>query len=183
MQKKNEESTSKKKNGSQFISIEKRISNRFGMVVSLCCIILGVITSVLSYISSISAVSETIDNTSGVAADYVSASLEQYVAIAYETGTIARLADPEKDADEKNAILAQKIKEHDFSGGFLLDSSGIDIISGENLSDRDYFKEAMKGNTYVSTPAYSNVTKAVSFAVSAPGYFFPGTRLDVRLYR
>ncbi len=168
MQKKNEESTSKKKNGSQFISIEKRISNRFGMVVSLCCIILGVITSVLSYISSISAVSETIDNTSGVAADYVSASLEQYVAIAYETGTIARLADPEKDADEKNAILAQKIKEHDFSGGFLLDSSGIDIISGENLSDRDYFKEAMKGNTYVSTPAYSNVTKAVSFAVSAP---------------
>ena len=26
----------------------------------------------------------------------------------------------------------------------------------------------MKGNTYVSTPAYSNVTKAVSYAVSAP---------------
>ena len=62
----------------------------------ICCIVLGVITSVLSYISSISAVSETINNTSDVAANYVSSALQEFVAIAYETGSIARLADPEK---------------------------------------------------------------------------------------
>ncbi len=168
MRKENEESTDRKKGEGQFISIEKKISSRFGMVVSLCCIILGVITSVLSYISSISAVSETIDNTSDVAADYVSASLGQYIAIAYETGSIARLADPERTAEEKNTILQQRIKDHDFSGGFLLDSSGVDVISGRDLSGSVCFKEAMKGNTYVSTPAYSDVTDTVSFAVSAP---------------
>ena len=42
------------------------------------------------------------------------------------------------------------------------------MITGTNLSGRDYFQEAMKGNTYVSTPAYSDVTKTVSYAVSAP---------------
>ena len=59
------------------------------------------ISSVLSYISSISAISETINNTSDVAADYVAAALQQYIAVAYETGSIARLADPERTVEEK----------------------------------------------------------------------------------
>lgn len=151
-----------------FVSIEKKISSRFAQTILICCIVLGVVTSVLSYISSISAVSETINNTSDVAANYVAAALQQYIAVAYETGSIARLADPERSAEEKEAILNQRINDHDFESGFLLDSNGIDIFTGTDLSDRDYFKEAMKGNTYVSTPEYSEVTKAVSYAVSAP---------------
>ena len=182
MQKENEDRTRNNlKNGQQneqFIGIEKKISKRFGQVVMLCCIILGVVTSVLSYISSISAVSETINNTSDVAAEYVSAALSKYVAIAYETGSIARLADPEKTAEEKAAILKQRLKDHDFVNGYLLDSNGIDVITGEDFSDREYFKEGMEGNTYISTPAYSEVTKAVSYAVSAPLWEggIPGTK-------
>lgn len=170
MQKGNEVSIGKtlENNQQQFISIEKKISRKFGQVVMLCCIILGVVTSILSYISSISAVSETINNASSVAANYVSAALGQYVAIAYETGSIARLADPERTAEEKAAILNQRIKDHDLDGGYILDSNGVDMITGENLSDREYFKEGMKGNTYISTPAYSNVTQSVSYVVAAP---------------
>ena len=126
------------------------------------------ITAALSWVSSVSAVSETINNTSDVAADYVAASLEKYKAIAYETGSIARLADTEKSVAEKASILNEKVKEHSFEKGFLLNSSGIDIISEANYSDSYCFKEAMKGNTYVSTPAYSEITKSVSYAVSAP---------------
>lgn len=156
-----------KKEG-DFVSIEKKISTRFAQTILICCIVLGVISSVLSYISSISAISETINNTSDVAADYVAAALQQYIAVAYETGSIGRLADPERTVEDKAAILNQRIKDHNFAGGFLLDSNGIDVITGTDLSDRDYFQEAMKGNTYVSTPAYSDVTKTVSYAVSAP---------------
>ncbi len=157
----------KQKEG-EFVSIEKKISWRFGQIVMFCCIILGIISSVLSYISSISAVSETINNTSDVAANYVSAALQEYVAIAYETGSIARLADPERTVEEKADILNQRIKDHDFDGGYIIDSSGVDIISGANLSDREYFKAGMKGSTYISTPTYSEVTQKVSYVVSAP---------------
>ena len=157
----------KRKDGG-FVSIEKKISRRFAQTILVCCIVLGVITSVLSYISSISAVSKTIDNTSDVAASYVAAALEKYKAVAYEAGSIARLADSERAVKDKEDILKQRMKDHDFEGGFLLDSDGVDMISGKDFSDRDYFKEAMKGNTYVSTPAYSDVTKQVSYAVSAP---------------
>ncbi len=157
-----------KKNEGEFVSIEQKISKRFGQVVMLCCIVLGIVASVLNYISSISAVTETINNTSSVAAGYVSSALKEYVAIAYETGSIARLADPEKPAEEKAAILNQRIKDHNMDGGYLIDSNGIDIFTGEDFSDRDYFKAGMKGNTYISTPAYSDVTKKVSYVVSAP---------------
>jgi methyl-accepting chemotaxis protein len=171
MKKENGESVSKfggKRKEGEFVSIERKISYRFGQVVMLCCIILGIVTSVLSYVSSISAVSETINNTSAVAANYVSSALQQYVAIAYETGSIARLADPEKTAEEKASILNQRIQDHDFDGGYIIDSNGVDVLTGANLADRDYFKEGMKGNTYISTPAYSEVTDKVSYVVSAP---------------
>ncbi len=74
----------------QFVSIEKKISKRFAQTILFCCVLLGVVASVLSYISSISAVNDTIDSTSDIAADYVAASLKQYTAIAYETGKIGR---------------------------------------------------------------------------------------------
>lgn len=165
------EKVSKGKSGKddgRFIGIGEKISKRFGRVIMICCIVLGVITSVLSYFSSISAVSETINDTSEVAANYASAALREFVAIAYETGSIARLADPEKTTEEKKAILDQRIKDHNFDGGYLIDSSGVDVITGQDLSDRAYFKESMKGNTYISTPAYSEVTGKVSYVVSAP---------------
>lgn len=152
----------------EFVSIERKISKRFGSVIMFCCIVLGVVTSILSYISSISAISATLNETSAVAANYVSAALQQYVAIAYETGSIARLADPERTAEEKATILDQKIKAHNFDGGYLLDSNGTDVLTGTDLSDQEYFKESMKGNTYISTPVYSDVTKTVSYVVSAP---------------
>lgn len=173
MRKKNGDGKSKTQNKRKdkentFISIEKKISKRFAQVMVFCCVVLGVVTSILNYFSSISAVSHTIDNTSNIAAAYVSASVEQYVTVAYETGSTPKLANPEITKEEKSEIFKQRIADHDFDNGFLLDSSGIDIITGEDLSDREYFKECMQGNTYVSTPAYSDITKSVSFAVAAP---------------
>lgn len=165
---KNKKLSKTSRQDNKFISIEKKISMRFAQTILICCIVLGVITSILSYISSISAISKTINNTSDVAADYVAAALEQYKAIAYETGSIARLADPDRSVQDKESILQQRVNDHEFEGAYLLDQNGIDIMSGTDLSDRDYFKEAMNGKTFVSTPAYSDVTGTVSYAVSAP---------------
>lgn len=172
MQKENSKGLFKnRKEGSEdggFVSIEKKISYSFAKTIMVCCIILGIITSILSYISSISAVSETIDDASDVAASYVSESIKQYVTVAYETGSIARLSDASRSVEDKAAILQQRIDDYDFDGGFLLDSNGIDVITGADLSDREYFQTAMKGSSSISTPTYSDVTKAVSYAVAAP---------------
>ena len=132
------------KDTGEFVSIGKKISRNFGQTIMVCCIILGVIASVLSYISSVNAVSETINNTSDVAAYYVSASLQQYIAVAFEAGSNARLASPDRSLSDKAEIMEQRIKVHDFKGGYLLDSNGIDMFTGEDHSHKDYFREAMK---------------------------------------
>ena len=109
------------KKGSGFISIEKRISKRVAQTILVSCIVLGLITSILSYFSSVSAVSKTINTTSDGDADYVSAALGEYKAIAYETGSIARLADPDRDVEDKKDILNQRIRDHDFVETALTD--------------------------------------------------------------
>ncbi len=94
------------------------------------------------------------------------------------TGSIARLADPDLPAEEKVAILNQRVADHDFERGFLVGSDGVDLVSGMNLAGSGVFEEAMKGNTFISTPAYSEITKSVSYAVSAPLWEdgIPGTK-------
>lgn len=151
-----------------FVSIEKKISGKFGQMIIICCVVLGIIISVLSYISSISAVSKTIDNTSDVAASYVAEAVERYVSIAYETGSIARLADPERAVEDKSALIMQKVDNYGFVNGLLLDGSGVDLLSGQDCSGETYFKEGMQGNTYVSTPEYSEALGTASFVVAAP---------------
>ena len=65
----NGELSKEKKQENGFVSIEKKISSCFARTIMICCIVLGVITSILSYISSVNAVSSTINNTSDVAAN------------------------------------------------------------------------------------------------------------------
>ena len=92
-----------------------------------------------------SALNKSMDATSTLAASTVAASLREYIAVAYETGSIARLADPTRSVDDKKKILQQRIDDHKFTSGYILDSSGKDIITGVDLSNRAYFKAAMQG--------------------------------------
>ena len=57
-------------------------------------------------------------------------------------------------------------------------SDGGDLVSGRYLAGSGVFEEGMKGNTFISTPAYSEITKSVSYAVSAPLWEdgIPGTK-------
>ncbi len=152
----------------KFLGLGKKIAINIAITVTVCNILLGVITAYLSYTSSISAMEGTMSETSGVAAQLVSKSLKEYVAIAYETGSIARLADPEKTISEKRTILQQRIEDHNFEDGIIIDQSGTDIIYGQDYSKQDYFAECMSGNTYVGTPYFDEVKQKMTMVVAAP---------------
>lgn len=152
----------------KFIGFEKKITICIVIIVVICNVLLGVLSAILNYSSSVSAINKTIKETSVVAADLVSESLKEYVAIAYETGSIARLADPEKSVQDKKAIMQQRIDDHGFVDGMVIDSKGIDILNGTNLSNTEYYVECMKGKTYIGTPAYNEATKKVTMVIAAP---------------
>lgn len=158
----------KKKVSDKFVGIEKKIAYSFAAVIICCNVLLGVIVSYLSYSSSVGSIQSSMNETSQVAADLVSASLREYEAIAYETGSIARLADSERSVEDKQAIIQQRIDDHGFLDGIILDEKGINIFTGEDLSNKEYYTTCMTGEDYIGTPAYSDIMGSVVMTVAAP---------------
>lgn len=59
---------------------------------------------------------------------------------------------------------------HDLQRGNIVGPDGISIFDGNDYSDREYVKQAMQGNVYVSEPLISKVTGELSIMVAAPIY-------------
>lgn len=158
----------KEQNSNRFKSIKKQISNTVAVIVVACNVILGAVASYLCYTSSMETLTETMDDTSKIASERVEAELKEYTAIAYETGSIARLADAGRAIEDKQAIIQQRISDHNFSAGTILDKSGKDIFNGNDYSAEEFYKQAMQGNTYIATPKQNQLTNDISVIVSAP---------------
>lgn len=158
----------KEQNSNKFKSIKKQISNTVALIVVACNVILGAVASYLCYTSSMETLTETMDDTSKIASERVEAELKEYTAIAYETGSIARLADAGRAIEDKQAIIQQRISDHNFSAGTILDKSGKDIFNGNDYSAEEFYKQAMQGNTYIATPKQNQLTNDISVIVSAP---------------
>ncbi len=148
--------------------IEQKISKGVARLVITFNIILGLLAIASSYYVCTESVKSVLSESSHIAGELVRASLKDYIAIAYETGSIARLADPERLVSDKKAIIEQRVNDHNLISGMILDANGYDIFTGKNYSDTKNFTEAMKGNTYVSTPEYDAELGRATFMVSAP---------------
>lgn len=134
----------------KFFSISKQISVSILATVIVCSLSFGAIGILVSYNTSMNALSKTMNEVSGVAADRIYAELKEYTAIAYETGSIARLANKDVDIETKRSIIEQRVADHSFTRGSILDENGVDILTGNDMSYTLFFQEAMKGSTFIS---------------------------------
>ncbi len=71
---------------------------------------------------------------------------------------------------EKQQIIDERVSMHDFQRGNVIGADGISIFDGKDYSDREYVRQAMKGNVFVSEPLISKVTGELSIMVAAPLY-------------
>lgn len=76
-------------------------------------------------------------------------------------------------AQVRQMILAAKQKHPYFETIYVMDTSGMQITKTtstklNNKADRDYFKEAVKGNTYITDSYISGLTNAPTITISAP---------------
>lgn len=156
-----------KKVKSKIFTIEKKISMIITITVVMAVTIVGGVSAIMGYSSTINALYTALDETAAIAADRVFAVLKEYRAIAYETGSIARLANAENSLESKRSIMDQRVRDHSLSGAMILDLTGRDIFTGENLSDTECYKAAMRGETHVSTPL-RNSEGRLEMMVSAP---------------
>lgn len=150
----------------------KKIKNKILLVVictlTICLLLVGITGIWLNYSSTVDTLNQTMAETAIIAADRVSMELDSYLNVAIDAGCMTRLADPAVTADSKKEIIDQRVKLHGFVRGNIVNPDGNSIFDGNNYSDREYFKQAMQGNTYVSEPLISKVSGELSVIIAAP---------------
>lgn len=151
-------------------SIRKKITVCLMATVLISLIAVGVASSALSYRSTIATVEQMMSETAVLAAQRIEQELTAYKNVAMDTGCIPQLSDDEVPLTEKRAIIDERVAMHGFQRGNIIDASGTSIFDGKDYSDREYVRQAMQGNVYVSEPLISKITGELSIMVAAPLY-------------
>ncbi len=138
------------------------------IITFVVCLMLGVINSSLMNKNA----HESMDISVSASAEAYSDAIENAIAI-FKTRieTIAKEADitPEMTPEEIRAICADYEKKYTFLSVSFTNASGMSYDSVD-LSQRDYFKAAISGTTYISSPLVSKrpgANNAVVLYVSA----------------
>ncbi len=136
------------------------------MIVSLS--ILGIVTSILNNHSTNSTLRRNMMAIAQVASERVEWELTSYLNLAEDLGLTSRLSRQYVDPEEKQEVLDERVKANGLTRGNIIDKDGNSIFTGENYSDREYFKTAMQGKSCVSEPLISKTTGKLSVIIAAP---------------
>lgn len=150
----------------------KRIRDKILLIMILTVVIpllaVGMLGIGLNYSSTVDTLHQTMKETADIAADRVAQELNSYLNVAIDAGFMTRLSDSTATTDSKRAIMDQRVAAHNFVRGNIIGKDGIGIFDGNDYSDREYFKLAMQGKTYVSEPLVSKVSGELTVIISAP---------------
>ncbi|MEG0762716.1 MAG: methyl-accepting chemotaxis protein [Oscillospiraceae bacterium] len=149
-------------------TIKARIMSGTIILVCAALLIVGGTSIVLNYNSTNQLLEQTLSEAAKLAAQRVEKELEAYSNVAYDAGSIARLADEKSTTDAKKSLIDQRAKSHGFERGNIIGVNGKSVFDGKDYSDREYFQMAMQGKASVSEPVLSKVTNKLAMIVAAP---------------
>ncbi len=151
-------------------SIRKKITVCLMATVLIALILVGTSSITLNYRSTIATVDQMMSEMVVLASNRVEQELTAYKNVAMDTGCIPQLSELNTSVKEKQAIIDERVRMHGFQRGNIIGADGISIFDGKDYSDREYVKQAMQGNVYVSEPLVSKITGELSIMVAAPIY-------------
>ena len=112
-------------------TIKGKITISVLMLVIISLLLLGIISSVLNNHSTNSTLERSMRATARVSAERVEWEITSYRNIAEDLGMTARLANDTVSAEDKKAIIDERIKVNELTGGGILDSAVVNIFTGE----------------------------------------------------
>lgn len=151
-------------------SIRKKITVCLMATVLIALIAVGTSSISLNYRNTLVTVEQMMSETAVLAAERVEQELTAYRNVAMDTGCIPQLSDETVSVEEKRAIIDERVSMHGFQRGNIIGADGYSIFDGKDYSDREYVRQAMQGNVYVSEPLISKITGELSIMVAAPLY-------------
>lgn len=131
-------------------------------------LVLGVVSCILNNHSTNSTLERTMKATAQVTSERVEWEITSYLNVAEDLGVMTRLIRNDVPLEEKQEVVDERVEANGLTRGNILNTEGISIFTGEDFSDRDYFKTAMTGKSCVSEPLISKTTGKMSIIIAAP---------------
>ena len=148
-------------------SIKQKIFLCCILLVGISLLVLGTFAGIMTYKTTIETLSNDLLISTELASDRISWEIRSYENIATGLGVIPSLSDANTSDSEKKEILKQSANEHGLVACNLIYADG-SSIDGKNYSDREYFQQAMLGNSTISEPVFSKLTNEIVIVVAAP---------------
>ena len=149
-------------------SIRSRIMFWIILLAVMPALIVGVTSALISYRSAVDSSYDELHLLVNEGAERIHYELEAYINIVETAGLNPLLADSEVSPEEKDRIISTLAQLHEFDRGNVVNADGISPINGNDYSDREYFRSAMRGESFISDPLISRTTGEVSVIMAAP---------------
>lgn len=131
-------------------------------------IALGLIACTLNYNGTLQMVETDLKSLVALASERVQWECSAFLNVAEIAGMNPVLSDSQYSAEDRVALLNTIAQANGLVRGVILDENGTNIATGVDMSDREYYKEAMQGRSAISEPLVSRVTGEVSIIIGAP---------------
>lgn len=155
--------------GRQVKSIRSKIMISIITIVLLSLTIVGGISSVMNYMSTMETLRSTMVETVKVAAQTVEAEIRVKKAIVYEISKLPWLLSEDYTDDEKGILLNEKKSYYGFKEIGMADMSGNELISKKSVADQAFFQAANGTPTLiVHDPMKATDGNSVFLAITAP---------------
>ncbi len=149
-------------------TVKARIIVRMVTIITAAVLIVGLASALTNSSSTLSLVERDMTELVQIASDRVSWEIDTFVSVARESGMNKEYSDLSMSAEERVTALNSNVQASGLERGVILDENGTNISTGADMSDRQYFIDAMNGKTRVSEPLVSRVTGEVSIIIGAP---------------
>lgn len=130
--------------------------------------IIALVCVVVEYISIEKIVRHTIESESAISTDRIEWAITSYKNIAEDIGALVRLSDPKVSVRSKQELLETKSDKYGLIRCKTINADGYSDMDGEYRGDREYFKHAMAGETYISDPIIAKTDGKLTLIVAAP---------------
>jgi len=148
----------------------KKISTRIMLLVVMASlevtIVSGLLSTLITRNSTISAIEKNLSETTKLAAVAAQNMISTYTLTIAEVATNPILTNETASPEDKQTYLQTKVDAYNMHFGGMTDAAGYDAVHQADVSEEPFFREAIKGNAYMSAPYIQG--NDVFLVVSAP---------------
>ena len=151
------------------VTISGQIQKNMLLVVGIALFLVGVISCVLNYTSTISNLEDSMELIAEESGAHVQAKLEGLLSQVEMLGTMPDLGAEGAPAEDKIEVLDSYKRNYDWLAATIFDVNGTSIGDGSyNIANQEYFQTALTGTTCTDDPAYEEKWNTFTINFAAP---------------